>query len=76
MYEPHYDRMCLNCKNVRIPDIEHVKKGRKHWTVYTCRICKRKDIEERVPKKLWNGSYFEDDMEIENGESSIDEGAS
>lgn len=72
MLERYYDRLCENCKNVRVPEIEHVKKGRKRWTIYTCRICKAKDIEETKPKLLWNGSFWSD--ELDNGESNTETG--
>ena len=52
-------RKCTSCGMVRIPTVEVVKQGNKKWTIYTCSICKLRDIEPYVPKKEWDYSSYE-----------------
>jgi len=54
-------RRCAACGNERIPDIKRVKKGRKYWIIFTCKICKMKDIETYIPMQVWNGERFVDE---------------
>jgi hypothetical protein len=53
MLTPQFDRMCDNCRMVRVPEVRYVSKRGKKWKIFTCRVCKRQDIEAVLP-----GSYF------------------
>lgn len=46
--------VCVNCKLDRIPEEQHIEQKGKKWRIYTCRVCKYKDIEEFVPKRIWS----------------------
>lgn len=47
-------RKCNNCGMTRIPERELVTKDNKQWLIYTCRICRAKDIEDYETKPKTN----------------------
>lgn len=61
---------CSQCKLDRIPDVRIVRKNKKCWIIYTCRICKLKDIDTYTPAKLWNGWKFIDEVVIDEDEEN------
>lgn len=61
-------RKCESCKMIRTPDKKVVKKKGKTWAIYTCRICKQQDIEAHIPIKLFDGTYFKDEVPDESEE--------
>lgn len=42
---------CPECKLLRYPEEEIVKKGRKAWLVITCRVCGYKDLRDIKAEK-------------------------
>jgi hypothetical protein len=45
-------RQCTSCKMIRLPEREIAVKDGKTWIIYTCRICKTKDIEEHIEPRI------------------------
>lgn len=65
-----YNRVCPHCSMDRIPEIKRVKQKGHKYVVYTCRVCKKHDIEraENLPAlKYWNGHTWEDEAYFEEG---------
>lgn len=59
----YVNRICPMCKMDRIPSSEVVKEGKQRYVIYTCRICKHRDIErwaDRPRPKLWSGKEWLD----------------
>lgn len=55
-------RECPLCHFKRIPYVRLVTKNKKHWVIYTCCMCKHRDIDAYTPRKLWNGKKWEDEV--------------
>lgn len=48
-------RECGVCHFKRIPYAHVVKKRNKHWIIFTCPMCKSRDLDEYKPARLLNG---------------------
>jgi hypothetical protein len=63
-------RICPQCKNDRFPEETVVKEKRQKYVIYTCRICKYKDIERligAIKKPLWDPKWGFADTTEETG---------
>lgn len=58
---PPEKRECPLCHFQRIPYVKRVCKNKKHYLIYTCPLCGGRDIDAVAPRKLWNGTKFEDE---------------
>ncbi len=47
-------RECPACRFSRIPYAEIVKKNKKCWIIYTCPICKLRDIDTYTPRRVFD----------------------
>lgn len=62
-------RLCLNCRNNRIPDTKIVRKNGKRWVIYQCRMCKMQDIEPAGPPvKIFKNGKFIDDTDFDENQ--------
>ena len=67
-------RECPACRFTRIPYAKVVKQGKKHWVIYQCPMCKMKDIDTYIPRRLFNGKsqQFEDELIDEDTQDRIE----
>lgn len=62
-------RECPLCRFRRIPYAKVVTKNKKHWIIFTCPLCKHRDIDTYIPRRLLNGltgRFEEEDLPDED----------
>lgn len=64
--------ICYKCRRSIEPLERREKKGRKIWTIIYCpfeRCAANLDLIEAKPMRIWNGSYFVNELDGEENEN-------